>query len=244
MLAENSGTVSYITLLWLLTASFLIMLLYNLLSKKARLKTEPLFPMLQLLLCIPIQYLDASGDNLFLSIIAGFSAINHASLSRAKVYVIGALGTYLLGSTARTIFLSQTGDMGDLVRYFFVNTIVVSLALLAFYTLKKQMITSVRLESALRTVNEQSEKLKGLAVVEERNRIAAEMHELRASVKVARAGSETDFKATLSQLLREIHFDTGLDIGIVMESEIVLPPLQAGILLSVNDIEDDYWLPS
>ncbi len=266
---------SYITLLWLLTASFLIMLLYNLLSKKARLKTEPLFPMLQLLLCIPIQYLDASGDNLFLSIIAGFSAINHASLSRAKVYVIGALGTYLLGSTARTIFLSQTGDMGDLVRYFFVNTIVVSLALLAFYTLKKQMITSVRLESALRTVNEQSEKLKGLAVVEERNRIAAEMHdtvghtltaavltleaaeglvsdsqaaqklrqgkeqvrrglsELRASVKVARAGNETDFKATLNQLLCEIRSDTGLDISIVMESEIALPPLQAGILLSV-----------
>ena len=39
------------------------------------------------------------------------------------------------------------------------------------------MITSVKLESALRTVNEQSEKLKGLAVVEERNRIAAEIHD-------------------------------------------------------------------
>lgn len=275
MLAENAGTAAYMPLLWLLTISFLIMLLYNLLPEKKRLITEPLLPMLQLILCIPIQYLDVSGDNLFLSIIAGFSAINRAPLPRAKVYGIGALGVYLLGSTIRTIFLSQSTEMNDLVRYFFVNTIVVLLALLAFYTLKKQMITSIRLESALRTVNEQSEKLKGLAVIEERNRIAAEMHdtvghtltaavlaleaaeglvsepqaaqklhqgkeqvrrglsELRASVKVVRAGNETDFAAALSQLLQEIRSDTGLDIHIVMESEITLPPLQAGILLSV-----------
>lgn len=274
MLAENVGTPVYIPLLWLLTSSFLIMLLYNLLPEKKRLIAEPLLPMLQLILCIPIQYLDVSGDNLFLSIIAGFSAINHASLSHAKVYGIGALGAYLLGSTARTILLSESAEMADLVRYFFVNTIVVLLALIAFYTLKKQMITSVKLESALRTVNEQSEQLKSLAVVEERNRIAAEMHdtvghtltaavltleaaeglvaepqaaqklhqgkeqvrrglsELRASVKVVRAGNETNFVAVLEQLLREIRSDTGLDIHLVMESEIPLPPLQSGILLS------------
>ncbi len=275
MLAENAGTPVYNPLLWLLTISFLIMLLYNLLPEKKRHISEPILPMLQLILCIPIQYLDVSGDNLFLSIIAGFSAINHASLPRARVFGIGALGAYLLGSTARTVSLSQSADMSDLVRYFFVNTIVVLLALLAFYTLKKQMITSVRLESAIRTVHEQSEKLKGLAVVEERNRIAAEMHdtvghtltaavlaleaaeglvsepqaaqklhqgkeqvrrglsELRASVRLVRAGSETDFAAALSQLVQEIRSDTGLDIHIVMESEIALPPLQAGILLSV-----------
>ena len=177
MLAENFGTPMYIPLIWLISISFLIMLLYNLLPEKKRFKAEPLLPMLQIALCIPIQYLDVSGDNLFLSIIAGFSAINHASLSHAKAYGIGALGAYLLGSTARTILLSESAELADLVRYFFVNTIVVLLALIAFYTLKKQMITSVKLESALRTVNEQSEKLKGLAVVEERNRIAAEMHD-------------------------------------------------------------------
>jgi signal transduction histidine kinase len=274
MLAENVGTPAYIPLIWLLSISFLIMLLYNLLPEKKRFIAEPLLPMLQIALCIPIQYLDVSGDNLFLSIIAGFSAINHASISHAKAYGIGALGAYLLGSTARTILLSESAEMADLTRYFFVNTIVVLLALLAFYTLKKQMITSVKLESTLRTVNEQSEKLKSLAVVEERNRIAAEMHdtvghtltaavltleaaerlvsepqaaqklhqgkeqvrrglsELRASVKVVRAGNETNFFAVLEQLLQEIRSDTGLDIHLVMESEIALPPLQAGILLS------------
>jgi signal transduction histidine kinase len=274
MLAENVGTPAYIPLIWLLSISFFIMLAYNLLPEKKRFIAEPLLPMLQIALCIPIQYLDVSGDNLFLSIIAGFSAINYASLHRAKAYGIGALGAYLLGSTARTILFSESAEMADLVRYFFVNTIVVLLALLAFYTLKKQMITSVKLESALRTVNEQSEKLKCLAVVEERNRIAAEMHdtvghtltaavltleaveglvsepqavhklhqgkeqvrrglsELRASVKVVRAVNETNFVAVLEQLLQEIRSDTGLDIHLVVESEISLPPHQAGVLLS------------
>ena len=274
MLAENVGTPAYIPLIWLLSISFFIMLAYNLLPEKKRFIAEPLLPMLQIALCIPIQYLDVSGDNLFLSIIAGFSAINYASLHRAKAYGIGALGAYLLGSTARTILFSESAEMADLVRYFFVNTIVVLLAFLAFYTLKKQMITSVKLESALRTVNEQSEKLKCLAVVEERNRIAAEMHdtvghtltaavltleaveglvsepqavhklhqgkeqvrrglsELRASVKVVRAVNETNFVAVLEQLLQEIRSDTGLDIHLVVESEISLPPHQAGVLLS------------
>ncbi|NLK86965.1 MAG: sensor histidine kinase [Clostridiaceae bacterium] len=275
LLAENTGAAAYTPLLWLLTISFLIMLLYNLLPDKKLIIAEPILPMLQLILCIPIQYLDVSGDNLFLSIIAGFSAINHAPLPRAKVYGIGALGAYLLGSTTRTLFLSQSSELSEIVRYFFVNTIVVLLALTAFYTLKKQMITSIRLEAALRTVNEQSEKLKGLAVIEERNRIAAEMHdtvghtltaavltleaaeglvsepqaaqklhqgkeqvrrglsELRASVKVVRAGNEIGFTAALRQLLQEIRSDTGLDIHIIMESETALPVLPAGILLSV-----------
>ncbi|HOA31460.1 MAG TPA: hypothetical protein PKM70_06010 [Clostridia bacterium] len=72
MLAENYETSAYIPLIWLLTFSFLIMLLYNLLPEKKRFRAEPLLPILQLALCIPIQYLDSSGDNLFLSIIAGF----------------------------------------------------------------------------------------------------------------------------------------------------------------------------
>jgi len=84
MLAENAGTSSYVYLLWLLTVSFVIMLLYNMLPEKKRLIAEPLLPVLQLILCIPIQYLDISGDNLFLSIIAGLSAINHAPLPRAN----------------------------------------------------------------------------------------------------------------------------------------------------------------
>jgi signal transduction histidine kinase len=274
MLTEDIGTKDYPALLVLLTLSFLAMLLHNLIPENKRVIPEPILPMLQLLLCIPIQYMDTSGDNLFLVIIAGFSAINHASLSRARAYGIFALGAYILGSIAGILSSAGHADMSPLLRYFFVNTLVVLLALIAFYTLKKQMITSVKLESALNTVNEQAEQLKGLAVAEERNRMAADMHdtvghtltsavlaleaaealvatpevkrklhqgteqvrrglaELRASVRAERARPEADFHAALDQLLTEMRRDTALDIHVVVESEVVLPPLQAGILLS------------
>lgn len=50
MLAENVGTPSYILLILLLSISFLIMLLYNLLPEQKRFMAEPLLPMLQLIL--------------------------------------------------------------------------------------------------------------------------------------------------------------------------------------------------
>ena len=275
MLAENAGASRYAPLLALLTASFLTMLLYNLLPVKSRFGAGPLLPVLQLALCVPILYLDISGDNLYLALIAGISAINHAPMPQAKIYGIGALGAYLLGSTARSILLSDASELGQLVQYFFVNTLVVLLALVAFYTLKKQMVTSARLEAAFRKLEVQSEQLKELAVISERNRMAAELHdtvghtltaavlsleaaegvmplppeatqklqqgkelvrrglsELRASVRAVRAGNEPGFAGALDRLLTEIRSDTGLDIQLVMESEITLQPLQSGILLS------------
>jgi two-component system sensor histidine kinase ChiS len=58
------------------------------------------------------------------------------------------------------------------------------------------------------------------------------LSELRDSVKMVRAGNAPDFAAVLECLLREIRSDIGLDINLCMESPIILPPLQAGILLS------------
>ena len=256
MLAENVGTPQYTPLITLLTLSYLVMLLYNMLPEGKTRLTGSILPILQLVLCIPIQYMDRSGDNLFLSIIAGFSAINHAPLPKARIYGIGALGAYLAGSTAKTIYMATMTDMSQIVRYFFVNGLVVLLALVAFYTLKKQIVTSVQLEYALN-------KVRALTVVEERNRLAAEMHdtvghtltaavlsleagkldqgkeqvrrgleELRASVRAVRAETQLDFATALEHLLEEIQSDTGLEVHREIESGVGLPPLQAGILLS------------
>jgi signal transduction histidine kinase len=177
MLVENVENEQYVTLLTLLTVSFLVMLVHNLLPPVRGRFTGTLLPVLQLMLCVPIQYIDISGDNLFLSIIAGFSAINYTSILHAKSFGVGAYGAYLLGSIAKLTLSPPQDDMGNLVRYLIVNSLVVSLALIAFYTLKKQIITSVQLECALNTVQEQSQRLQHLALVEERNRMASEMHD-------------------------------------------------------------------
>ena len=47
-----------------------------------------------------------------------------------------------------------------------------------------------------------------------------------------RAGGETDFTAALNRLSKEIHYDTGLEIHIIIDTKISMPPMQAGILLS------------
>lgn len=177
LLAENTGQPLYGLLAIMLFISFLAMVLYNFLPEKSRLATGAFLPMLQLLLCAPLVYLDRSGDNLYLALIAGISAINHAELARAKVYGIAALSTYLIGSTAKTIFLAGISETSEIVRYFYVNTLVVLLALVAFYTLKRQMVTGGRLAAALHKLQEQAERLKGMAVAEERNRITAQIHD-------------------------------------------------------------------
>lgn len=177
LLAENIESPLYVLLTALLAASFLAMLLYNLLAAECSFAAGGILPILQLLLCAPIVYLDRSGDNLYLALVAGISAINHAPLPRAKIYGIGALSSYLIGSTAKTILMSGSAEMSEILRYFYVNTLVVLLALIAFYTLKKQMVTSRRLAAALHKLQEQSEQLKDMAVVEERNRITAEIHD-------------------------------------------------------------------
>lgn len=177
LLTENTGHPFYGLLTTLLVTSFLAMVLYNFLPEQSRLAAGAFLPMLQLLLCAPIVYLDRSGDNLYLALIAGISAINHAPLPRSKVYGIGALSTYLMGSTTKTLFLSGGSGMSDIVRYFYINTLVVLLALVAFYTLKTQMVTGGRLAAALHKLQEQSEQLQGMAVAEERSRITAQIHD-------------------------------------------------------------------
>lgn len=177
LLAENTGHPFYGLLAALLVASFLAMVSYNLLPEQSGLASGAFLPMLQLLLCAPIVYLDRSGDNLYLALIAGIAAINHAALPRSKVYGIGGLSAYLTGSTAKTVFLSGASEMSEIVRYFYINTLVVLLALLAFYTLKKQMVTGGRLVAALHKLQEQAGQLKGMAVAEERSRITAQIHD-------------------------------------------------------------------
>lgn len=176
MLTENIGNPLKTLLDTLFFISFLLLTLYNLVPAKNRFIDSPLLPVLHLIICAIIQYIDDSGDNLYLSLIAGMSAINYSPLPQAKVYGIGAIGVYLAGSTVK-IMTSVSSEMSQIVRYLYVNTLVVMLALIAFYTLKKQMVTSNRLAAALHKVKEQTEQLKGMAVIEERNRISAEMHD-------------------------------------------------------------------
>lgn len=260
MLEENIGTPTYTTLVTLLTISYILMLLYNMIPEDKRPTFFPIFPILQLILCIPIQFLDHSGDNLFLSIIAGFSAINYAPINKASKYGIGTLSSYIFGNIVKVVFMPGNSEMSQLVRYFFVNVMVVLLAIVAFYTLKKHILTSIRLEHALNTVKEQADQLKGLAVIEERSRIAAEMHDsvghtLTAAVMTLEEAEKSITKQPLAAKkvsqgkeqvrrgLSELRTSVravreGRETGFVAAFEQLLREIQADTVLDIQSVVD------
>ena len=71
MLTENIGNPLKTLLDTLFFISFLLLTLYNLVPAKNRFIDSPLLPVLHLIICAFIQYIDDSGDNLYLSLIAG-----------------------------------------------------------------------------------------------------------------------------------------------------------------------------
>jgi signal transduction histidine kinase len=177
VLADNSGNQFYEPLTMLISACFIAMLVHNFVRIDNRRAISYLLPALQILLSMPILFLDQPGDSLYLVLVMGISVLNRSSLPQAKVYGVCILSAYLLGSTAHTIRMFGISEMGVIVRFFYINTLLFLAALTAFYALKKQMITNDRLDAALQKVREQSEQLRDMAVIEERNRIAAEMHD-------------------------------------------------------------------
>lgn len=177
VLADNSGNQFYEPLTMLISACFIAMLIHNFVRIDSRLAISYLLPALQILLSIPILFLDHSGDSLYLVLVMGISVLNRSSLPLAKVYGVCVLSAYLLGNTANSIRMFGISEMSLIVRFLYLNTLLFMAALTAFYSLKKQMITNDRLDAALQKVREQSEQLRDMAVIEERNRIAAEMHD-------------------------------------------------------------------
>lgn len=177
MLANNTESPFFKPLTALVSVCFILMLIYNFARMENRRAISHLIPALLILLSMPVLYLDHSGDGLYLVLVIGISVLNRSSLPQAKVYGICSLSAYLLGNTGNTIRMFGISEIGEIVRFFYVNTLLFLSALIAFYSLKKQLLTNDRLDAALQKVKEQSEQLRDMAVIEERNRIAAEMHD-------------------------------------------------------------------
>lgn len=176
MLAENLGNDGYILIIVLLNSCFILMILHNLFVRRNSFLYH-LIPAIQLLLSIPLLYLDAYYDSLFILLIMSLGFINIFPLHLAKIYAISGLSTFLVGGTARSIREYSVSNVDEIVRYLYVNTLVFLFAVFAFYILKRQILTNIQLDAALQKVTEQSSQLRDMAVLAERNRIAAEIHD-------------------------------------------------------------------
>lgn len=177
MVSENHQSPFDYLLIALLAYGLLSMILSNLLPNRAPKLIIYLLPIIQLFLTIPIQYFDQGQNANFILILITAGIINLFPLALAKTFSIAAFGVFLVGSTAKMFQYAQEIDLGDMISYFYVNLMVFLLLVVAFYSLKKQMVTNRRLDLAILRVRDQEKQIQEMSALEERNRLAAEIHD-------------------------------------------------------------------
>lgn len=177
VIADNTQNPHYLLIVSLLAYCFIIMLINNLLIKDRPRLLYHLLPATQLLLAIPIQYLDSTYNAQYILVIVTASIINKFPMSLAKIYTIAAFCAFLAGSTAKALQFYNSLDFNDILSYLYVNTLVFLLIVAAFYTLKKQLLTNQRLNAALQRVREQAGQIEKMGALAERNRITGEIHD-------------------------------------------------------------------
>lgn len=177
VIADNAQNSYYILIVSLLAYCFVIMLVNNLLSVERSRLLYYLLPAIQLLLAIPLQYLDSTYNVQYILMIIAAGIINKFPMPPAKTYTIAAFAAFLIGSTAKALRYYRMVDFNDIISYLYINTLVFLLIIAAFYTLKKQLLTNRRLDATLQRVREQAGQIEKMGALAERNRITGEIHD-------------------------------------------------------------------
>jgi signal transduction histidine kinase len=163
--------------IWLLGAAFVLALLNGLFIRPGHKLFYYAMPAAQLLLTLVINYLDFSTSSQFIVLVMVATVINSLTLKESKIYSSGA---FLLYFGSNIVKLSAMGIMPDDNLFFgsmYVNSIMFILVFAAFYTMKKQLLLNGLLQKALAENDEKSLRLEEMGAVDERNRIAAEIHD-------------------------------------------------------------------
>lgn len=195
-ITENINTPHYHTIIALLGACFMVMIIHGLLVKRQHSLLYYLLPGVQLGLALLIDYFDTSGIGQFIVLVVVAGIINSLSLRPAKGYALGALPLYFASSLLKGSHLYGSMSADETASYTLVRMLLFSLILIAFYTMKTQLISNKRLQSALKRLREQSLQLEEMSAVAERSRITGEIHDtvghtLTSAVIAIEAGEKT-----------------------------------------------------
>lgn len=177
VLADNLGTARFSYLSILLGTCFVVMIVHGLLMQKTTLTMHYLLSALQLILIFPVEYLNRAYDAPFMILAVVAALINAVPLPQAKKVSLAALVLYTILLIAKVTIKNEFLDRGAAVGYIYANFLVFVLVFAAFYSLHKQFFTTRQLAKALKRLQEQALQLQKMSVIEERNRIAGEIHD-------------------------------------------------------------------
>ena len=161
----------------LLAYCFVIMVINNLFIDENSGILYYILPITQLVIAIPIEYLDNSYFAQFIVLIVTASIINRFPFRLARPYTMAAFCAYWIGGVAKALRFNGLDGMDEIISYLYINTLLFVLVIAAFYTLKRQLLTNNQLSAALERVQYQAEQLREMGAISERNRITAEIHD-------------------------------------------------------------------
>lgn len=155
---------------WLLSACFVVFILQGLLSGKRRPVTLIVLPLVQIVLIMASAYLDRTQSGQFLVLIVLAGIINACPLRLARLHSLMMFLAYLSVTIVKMAIAEPAPGADSIISTVYVNMLVFVMVYMAFYMLKKQLITN-------RLLKEQSLKLEEMAALRERSRITGEIHD-------------------------------------------------------------------
>ncbi|MDF2686186.1 MAG: conserved rane protein of unknown function [Clostridia bacterium] len=178
IISTNINNKYYPFIIGLLAVCFISMIINGLLVKRKNTLLYFLLPALQIILVIPVEYLDSTNGMQFivLAVVAGI--INQLPLLYAKIYSIITFILYFTVNIIKPLVRYGTLNSDEIISNLYVNVLVYLLVFATFYMLKKQLLANKQLENVLRTLREQSLQLEEMGAITERNRITGEIHDM------------------------------------------------------------------
>ena len=207
VITQSTKNSSYSLIIALIAVCFVLLIANGLLVKKRHTALYYSLPAIEAVLILTVAFLDESHSAEYLVMAVVASIINGYPLKPAKYYALISYLVYFILCFVESLVRFGTITNDEIIGYTYGNLLVFMLVFLAFYTLKKQLISNAKLGDALKTLKEQSLKLEEMGAVAERNRIAGEIHDtvghtLTTAIISIKAGEQlmqTDLAAALKR---------------------------------------------
>ena len=154
----------------LLSACIIVFIAQGLLIRPDRAFLLVALPVLQIVLIMAAFYLDKTENGLFLVLIVMAGIINACPLKMARIHALLTFIAFLSVSSVKLAVSNPPKSADTIISTAYINILVFAMVYLAFYMLKKQIITN-------KLLKEQALKLEEMAVLRERSRITGEIHD-------------------------------------------------------------------
>lgn len=161
----------------LLSLSFILFILHHYFDREKLKRLYYALPFIQVLLMIVLDYIAESSDLKIIILVVVANIVNEYPLRFFKVFFWIPLILYEGTATIKLLNTSTNITSDDLVIYLIKNSITYVLVVFTFYIARKQLILNNHLQVLMRELKDKTQKLEEVSVIEERNRIAREIHD-------------------------------------------------------------------